>query len=152
MPRILLTIAEYVATIRKKDTIFISFNTPYAKFAMNIPLDDNDKAGGLFNFLNQDKTNWAKREEFIKWMDDNYHNISIIDVFDHVPAGMQYPFLGTIAIDVKIDSPEYHAICNRYEDANGQPKSLDAVIWIISYDEAKKMQEEKKALWETELE
>lgn len=154
MPQTLLTIEEYIATVRKKDTLHISFNAPQAKFRMNIPLDDNDKSGSIFgHYTNTNKTNWEKREEFLKWMKDNYPNIQITDVFDYLPSGyLSYPFLGTIAIDVDIDSPEYHAICSIYDDVNGEPKSLDAVLWIMKYTLAKEIQEEKKAMLKTELE
>ena len=150
MARILKTIEQYIAEERKKDTIYISFNEPYAKASMGIPMVEEE--GGYVDFLDNEKTNWGKRDEFIQWMKDNYPDIGIEDVFDNVPLGyLEWPFLGTIAIDVEIDSPEYHAINNRYEDENGEPKSLDAVVWIMTYDKAKELHAKKEAFWEDEI-
>lgn len=154
MPQTLLTIEEYIVTVRKKDTLHISFNAPQSKWRMNIPLDDNDKSGSIFgDYTNTKKTNWEKREEFLQWMKDNYPNIQITDVFDYLSSEyLVYPFLGTIAIDVDLDSPEYHTICDLYDDANGNPKSLDAVLWIMRYDFAKEICDKKKDMQATEFE
>lgn len=153
MPKVLKTIEQYIAEVRKRDTIYITFNQPYAKAAMGIPLDENDKdEDGFREFLNKKKTNWEKREEFIQWMKETYPDIYLEDVFDDVPVGyMEWPFLGTIAIDVEIDTPEYHVINDRYEE-NGEPKSLDAVVWIMDYNTAKEIHAQKEAFWETEFE
>lgn len=150
MAQILATIEEYISQVRKKDTIFISFNEPYAKARLGIRIEEEN---GFMEFLDKKKTNWEKRDEFIQWMKENYPHIAIVDVFDNVPLGyLEWPFLGTIAIDVEIDSPEYHAINNRYEDENGEPKCLDAVVWIMSYDVAKELHAKKEAMWAAELE
>jgi hypothetical protein len=150
MAQILQTIEEYISQERKKDTIFISFNEPYAKARMGISLEENQD--GLMSFLNKDKTHWDKRDEFIQWMRETYPNVHFKDVFDNVPVGyLEWPFLGTIALDVEIDSVEYHAINNRYEDEHGEPKALDAVVWIMSYDVAKDLHAKKEAMWEAEL-
>lgn len=154
MPRVLKTIEQYIAEDRKKDTIYITYNEPYAKAYMGIPLGPNDKdEDGFMEFLNKDKTNWDKREEFVRWMKDTYPHVHLEDVFDNVPLGyLQWPYLGSIAIDVEIDSPEYYAINNRYEDENGEPKSLDAVVWVMHYDTAKELHAKKEAMWEAEFE
>lgn len=153
MPQILRTIEEYIATVRKKDTIFISFNKPYACARLRIPLEKDDQdEDGFESFLNKEKTNWEKREEFIQWMKETYPHIHFEDVFDNVPmVYLEWPFLGTIAIDVEIDSPEYDAINSRYEDENGEPKSLDAVVWFMKFETAQKIHEEKEAMWEAEF-
>jgi hypothetical protein len=97
--------------------------------------------------------NWGKRKKFLSFMAETMPHVNLTDVFDNVPIGyMEWPFLGTIAINVEIDSPEYHMINNRYEDENGEPKSLDAVLWIMTYEEAKNLHEKKEAFWEAELE
>ena len=147
MSRIIKTIEEYITNDRKRDTVFMTFNAPYAKARLKISLDDNE------SFLDKVHTNQQKREEFIQWMKETYPHVHLEDVFDNVPMGyMQWPFLGSIAIDVEIDSPEYHAINNRYEDENGEPKALDAVVWIMTYEVAKKLHAEREAMWEGEFE
>ena len=150
MAQVLKTIEEYIATIRKKDTIFISFNEPYARASLGM-VNDVDVTDFMW-FLDKDKTNWEKREEFIKWMRETYPNVHLEDVFDDVPMGyLEWPFLGTIAIDVDIDSPEDHAINSRYEDEKGKPYSLDAVVWSMTFEIAQGRHAKKEAMWEEEF-
>lgn len=152
MPQILRTIEQYIAEKRKRDTIFITFNEPYAKVRLGIPLDEGEEGEGFMSFLNKEKTNWLKRDEFIGWMKETYPHIHCEDVFDNVPLGyLQWPFLGTMAIDVEVDSPEYDAINARYEDENGDPKALDAVVWIMDYETAQKLHAKKEAMWDGEF-
>lgn len=150
MAQVLKTIEQYITEDRKCDTIFIGFNEEYAKASLGIrePVEDE----GFMAWLDKDKTNWAKREEFIQWMSENYPSIKLVDVFDNVPIGyLQWPFLGTIAIDVDIDSPEYHAINSRYEDEQGEPYSLDAVVWSMTFEIAQGLHAKKEAMWEEEF-
>jgi hypothetical protein len=135
MPQLLKAIEQFIAEDRQKDTIYIGFNPDYAKVFMGIAhLSDYDDP---FMWLDKEKTNWDKREEFKQFMAAELPHIALSDVYDYVPPGyLQWPFLGTIAIDVEVDSPEYHIINNRYEDADGEPKALDAVVFIMSYEDA----------------
>lgn len=55
MAQVLKTIEEYIATIRKKDTIFISFNEPYARASLGM-VNDEDVTDFMW-FLDKDKTN-----------------------------------------------------------------------------------------------
>ena len=150
MPRLLRTIEQYIATKRKKDTIFITFNEPYARAKMGISVETEEDE--MNSFLDKKKTNWEKRENFIHWMKENFPQIELEDVFDNVPIGyIEWPFLGTIAIDVEIDSPEYNAINARHEDEKGDPKSLDAVVWIMEFDVAKELHEKKEIFLKDEF-
>ncbi len=150
MPRLLRTIEQYIATKRKKDTIFITFNEPYARAKMGISVETEEDE--MKSFLDKKKTNWEKRENFIQWMKENFPQIELEDVFDNVPIGyIEWPFLGTVAIDVEIDSPEYNAINARYEDEKGDPKSLDAVVWIMEFDVAKDLHEKKEIFLKDEF-
>ncbi|MDQ1267480.1 MAG: hypothetical protein QG560_123 [Campylobacterota bacterium] len=146
MARIVKTIEEYIANDRKRDTIFMTFNAPYARASMGMELGEDEK------FLDKENTNEQKREEFIAWMKETFPHIHLEDVFDNVPMGyLQWPFLGSVPIDVEIDSPEYHAINSRYEDEEGNPKELDAVVWIMSYEVAKNLHAKKEEMWEGEF-
>lgn len=146
MPRIIKTIEEYIVNDRKKDTIFMTFNAPYVKEYMGLELGENEK------FMDRENTNEQKREEFIAWMKETFPYVHLEDVFDSVSIGyLQWPFLGSIAIDVEINSPEYHAINSRYEDENGNPKELDAVVWIMFYEVAKDLYAKKNEMLENEL-
>lgn len=142
MPQALDTIESYIANVRKKDTIFIGFSPSYAKVWMRLPLDNSP-----FGWLDKENVNWDKREDFKQYMAEEMPNIKLTDVYDNVPVEyMQWQFLGTIAIDVEIDSPEYHAINKRYEDESGEPLELDAVIYIMTYEQAVAAYEKRKAL------
>lgn len=78
-------------------------------------------------------------------MAENLPHVELSDVYDNLPIGyMEYPYLGTIAIDVDIDSPDYHIINSRYEDETGQPFNLDAIIWIMPYEQAFSSYEKRK--------
>ncbi|MDD5084381.1 MAG: hypothetical protein PHT88_05650 [Candidatus Moranbacteria bacterium] len=144
MPKVLDTIKSHIVKIRKKDTIFIGFNPIYAKVSMGIPLLGDDKTN---EWLDSEKTNWDKREEFKRFMIETMPNITLTDVYDDVPIGyIEWPFLGTIAIDVDIDSPEYNIINDRYEASSGEPYSLDAVVYIMTYEEALSAYEKQKEL------
>jgi hypothetical protein len=147
MPQVLDTIEGYIVNIRKKDTIFIGFSPIYAKVFMDIPIEDESQ----FGWLSKENVNWDKREEFQQFMAENMPEIKLTDVYDNVPVSyVQWQFLGTIAIDVEIDSPECHAINNRYEDENGEPYSLDAVVYGMRYEDALKAYEKRKALEDDE--
>lgn len=143
MAQVLDTIEGYIANVRKKDTIFIGFSPTYAKVFMDIPIEDESP----FGWLSKENVNWKKRDEFKQFMAETLPNIKLTDVFDYVhPEYIEWPFLGTIAIDVEIDSPEYHLINDRYEDESGKPYSLDAVVYVMSYEDAKRRYEKRKAL------
>lgn len=143
MAQVLDTIEGYIANVRKKDTIFIGFSPTYAKVFMDIPIEDES----TFGWLSKENVNWEKREEFKQFMAETMPEIKLTDVYDNVPVGyMEWPFLGTIAIDVEIDSPEYHVINSKYEDESGAPYSLDAVVYIMKYEDALKAYEKRKVL------
>jgi hypothetical protein len=73
-------------------------------------------------------------------------------VFDMAPSSfMQWQFLGSCAFEVDIDSPEYKAICDRYEDENGKPKNINAGLYILEYEFAQKLNEERNKMWENEF-
>jgi hypothetical protein len=134
MARLLKTIEEYIAQDRKQTTLFINFSHTYNKTRLGIPFENDDDP---FFWLSKDNVNWEKREMFQAYMAKNYPNISLTDVFDFVPPSYEvWSFLGTIALDVEVGSPAYTEICNAYENPDGSPKSLDAVMYFITAEEA----------------
>jgi len=149
MSQALMTIEQYIAEIRKKDTIFIGFNAEYAKVFLG--MTKHNKYEDPFEWLDKETTNWEKREAFKKFMTDEMSNIRLTDVFDNVPLSYElWPFLGTIAIDIDAGSPEKDVINNRYEDKDGEPISLDAVVYIMTYERATRANEKRKALEDDE--
>lgn len=150
MPQVLDTIESHIVNVRKRDTIFITFNEEYAKAFMGIREPAEDE--GFMDWLSKENTNWEKREEFKHFIAEAMPHVKLTDVYDNVPIGfIEWPFLGTIAIDVEIDSPEFHMINSHYEDENGEPKSLDAVIWIMTYEQAKPLWQKKEEFLEAEF-
>ena len=151
MPRLLKTLTEYVATIRKRETYFMVFNTVYNDIYA-FGNEQNSAENGIFGYLNKKYVNNIARDEFINFMKDNFPNTKLEDVFDMVSPGyMVYPYLGTIAIDCERDDEVYNAICKKYEDELGNPLSKDAVFWSISYEIALKNYNEVKQMWDDEL-
>ena len=146
MPRLLKTLTEYVATIRKRETYFMVFNTVYNDIYA-FGNEQNSAENGIFGYLNKKYVNNIARDEFINFMKDNFPNTKLEDVFDMVSPGyMVYPYLGTIAIDCERDDEVYNAICKKYEDELGNPLSKDAVFWSISYEIALKNYNEVKQM------
>ena len=151
MPRLLKTLTEYVATIRKRETYFMVFNTVYNDIYA-FGNEQNSAENGIFGYLNKKYVNNIARDEFINFMKDNFPNVKLEEVFDMVSPGyMVYPYLGTIAIDCERDDEVYNAICKKYEDELGNPLSKDAVFWSVSYEIALKNYNEVKQMWDDEL-
>ena len=77
-------------------------------------------------------------------MQTNFPDVKLVEVFDLVNAGyLEYPYLGSIAIDCDEDSEVYKALCEKYGNPYDDAKVNNAVFWVISYDEAKKFYDEK---------
>lgn len=140
MGRILPTIQEYVVKTRKKDSVFIGFNSVDAKRNLDLPIDNESE----IRWYDDQNVNWDKREEFKLFMSTNMPNVILTEVFDTI--AFQTPYLGTIAMDIDIGSPEELAINSRYESETGKPLDLDAVVYIMPYELAKKEYKEQKKL------
>jgi len=81
-------------------------------------------------------------------MKSNFPDTKLVEVGDNVPLMyLEWPYLGTIAIDTDEGSDVYQALCNKYEDDNGQPKANNAVLWLIAYDNAVQFWEKRKESW-----
>lgn len=150
MPQILKTLAEYVVETRKRDTFFMVFNTVYNDIhAFNKELE-NDK---FISHLDKDNVDNKARDEFLQFMQKEFPNTKLIEVFDLVDSSyLTYPYLGTIAVDCEENDEVYKAICKKYEDSSGMVLSNNAVFWVVSYDIALKFYKENKEAWENELE
>ena len=150
MPQILKTIEEYVVETRKRDTFFMVFNTVYN----DIHAFNKEPDNGIFTgYLNKEFTDNKVRDEFLQFMQKEFPNTKLIEVFDLVDSSyMTYPYLGTIAIDCEENDEVYNAICKKYEDSEGMAFSNNAVFWVITHDLALKFYKERKETWENELE
>lgn len=154
MPQILKTIEEYVVNDRKRDTFFMVFNTVYNDIhAFKKEPEINSLEGIFTSYLNKEFTDNKARNEFLQFMQKEFPNTKLIEVFDLVDSSyMTYPYLGSIAIDCEENDEVYNAICKKYEDSKGIALSNNAVFWVITYDMALKFYKEKKEAWERELE
>ena len=135
MPQILKTLDEYVVEDRKKETYFIVFNRAYNDiYAFKKEPESNNLEDIFTGFLDKKYVDYKARDEFMNFMKENFPNTKLIEVFDLVSAGyMMYPYLGTIAIDCEENDEVYNALCKKYEDETGMPKSNSAIFWAISY-------------------
>lgn len=149
MPQILMTIDQYVACERKKDTIFMVFNTIYNDFhAFNKKLSEEDR----HNYLNEDFTDQDARKEFEDFMKNNFPSTDIIQAFDLVSSSWsQWPYLGSYIIDTEIDGDAYNALVEKYEDKDGNPLSNNAVLFIIDLETAQKLYKEREETIEAEF-
>ena len=150
MPQILKTIEDYVVNDRKRDTYFMVFNTVYN----DIHAFNKEPENGIFTgYLNKEFTDNKARNEFLQFMQKDFPNTKLIEVFDLVDSSyMTYPYLGTMAIDCEENDEVYNAICKKYEDSKGMALSNNAVFWVITYDMALKFYKERKEACESELE
>ena len=143
MSQLLTTIEEHIVHCRKQTTLFINFSPTYNKTRLGIHFDRDDDP---FFWLKQENVNWKKREEFQAYMAKTYPQITLTDVYDSVPPEYEvWSFLGTIALDLEVGSPEYNAICSAYENPDGSPKALDAVFYIMTLEEAQTLINQKSS-------
>lgn len=154
MPKILKTLDEYVVEDRKREAYFIVFNTAYNDiYAFRTEPETDNLKDILTGFLDKKFVDYKAREEFMNFMKENFPNTKLVEVFDLVSAGyIMYPYLGTIAIDCEEKDEVYNALCKKYEDETGMPKSNSAIFWAISYEVALKAYQERKEMWANELE
>ena len=148
MAQSLYTIDEYIATVRKRTSIWIVFNTVY-----NDVHAFNKEFEGTESYLNKKYTDYKAQKEFLAFMQECCADVKILQVFDLVSSNhIIYPYLGSYAIDIDPDSFEYKKIIEKYGDPYDElPPTNNAVIWVMSYEEAQKFYEERKAMLEGEF-
>jgi hypothetical protein len=83
MPQILKTIEDYVVNDRKRDTYFMVFNTVYN----DIHAFNKEPENGIFTgYLNKEFTDNKVRDEFLQFMQKEFPNTKLIEVFDLVDS------------------------------------------------------------------
>ena len=151
MPRLLKTLTEYVATIRKRETYFMVFNTVYNDIYA-FGNEQNSAENGIFGYLNKKYVNNIARDEFINFMKDNFPNVKLEEVFDMVSPGyMVYPYLGTIVIDCEKDDEVFVALSEKYGNPYEDAISNNAVFWVLDYENALKFHNERTEVIEGEF-
>lgn len=133
MPQILYTVEEYIAEHRKKDSIWIVFNTRYNEIhALHQKLDDDNMV-----FYDEQYTDSVAREAFLAYMKEHFPDTTLVNVFDLVsPDWLGWPYLGSIAIDADIGSDVYNALCAKYGDAYEDPNDTNQALWVMEYQDA----------------
>jgi len=144
MPQLLYTIEEYITEHRKKDSIWMVFNTRYNEIHALKMEPQKDESGLLARFYDEQFTDNQARQEFLDFMQVNFPETKLVKVFDLVsPDWIQWPYLGSMAIDADIGSDVYKALCEKYGDAYGDPKEINHVLWVMPYDDAKACHEKR---------
>lgn len=143
MAQILQTIVEYVANVRQKTTIWIVFNTVYNDVH---GFKNKLKSNTISNiYLNKQYTDYDSRNDFLNFMRINFPSTKLVEVFDLVDVGyIQWPYLGSIAIDTDINSNCYNMLCKRYGDPYDNPISNKALLWVVDYKDALDLYNERK--------
>ena len=129
MPIVLPTIEEYTLSIDKM-SFWLCFNEAYNRAHIH------HEKGNIFDEKHIDN---EAREEFLQFMDTHFPQAKLTPVFDLVSVGyLEYPYLGSIAVDCDENDEIYKALCEKYEDENARPKSLNAVFYSMDLEFAKK--------------
>ena len=85
-------------------------------------------------------------------MQTNFPDVKLIEVFDLVSVGyIEYPYLGSIAIDCNEDSEVFKVLSEKYGNPYDDAKVNNAVFWVIPYEEAKKFYDEKVEFLDAEF-
>jgi len=141
MPQILYTVEEYIATKRQKTSIWIVFNTVYNDIhAFKKKLEDD-----YFEmYLKESYTDQEARQEFLDFMKENFPNTQLVEVFDLVGTEwLQWPYLGSIAIDTDIGSDAYNALSEKYGNPYEDGIDNNKVLWVMEYEDAKSMHDDR---------
>ena len=150
MSKILYTIDEYTATIRKRDTFWLVFNTVYNDVhAFKKTPNKNETTV----YLEKEFTDNKAREEFLEFMKKNFPNTKLIDVFDLVSSSyLIYPYLGSIAIDCEKDDEVFIALSKKYGNPYDDATINNTVFWVLDYENASKFHNERVEVIENEFE
>lgn len=85
-------------------------------------------------------------------MKTNFPNTKIIEVFDLVSANyLIYPYLGSFVIECEKDDEVFKALSEKYGNPYDDAIINNAVFWVIDYEFAQKMHEERTEMIEGEF-
>ena len=143
MAQLLYTIEEYIAEHRKNDSVWMVFNTRYNELhALHIKPQEDEF--GICRFYDETFTDNEARQLFLDYMKEQFPQVPLVKVFDLVGLGwIEWPYLGSIAIDADIGSDVYNALCEKYGDAYEDPISTNQVLWVMKYKDALSLHEKR---------
>lgn len=125
---------EYIATVTKSSTLWITFNTVYNDLHTFKKAWDSSMSK---MYLNPDFTDNNAREEFLDFMKTNFPDVKLVKVLDLVKIGyIQYPYLGSIMIDTPKDSEVYKTLVEKYGNPYSNEKENNKALWVMDYEEA----------------
>lgn len=152
MAVIIYTVEEYIATKRKKDTIWMVFNSAYNKvhaLKQKFEAEDDDLTS---TYLDPKYTNEEKQKEFLEYMAKNHPDTEVLPVFDLVSVSyLVWKYLGSYAIDADVGSEVYEALSKKYGDPYGEVKDVEATLWLMNYDDAKKFHKDREDMLDDEF-
>jgi len=146
MPVALKTVCQYIAEVRKKDSFYLTFNTAFNDICVFKKIDEYD----IDDFYNEKYTDYEKRDEFIDFMNSNFPDVKLIEVYD-LSDMLVYPYLGTLLVDADLDSEVFKVVCERFEKPNGDPIDNRLIIWELTYEKAKKFAKMREKMFEGEF-
>ena len=151
MPQMLYTIEEYIAEHRKQDSVWMVFNTRYNELhALHIKPEEDEF--GICPSYDKTFTGNEARQVFLDFMKEQFPQVPLVKVFDMVGLGwIEWPYLGSIAIDADIGSDVYNALCEKYGDAYEDPISTNQVLWVMKYKDALSLHEKRLKALDDEL-
>jgi hypothetical protein len=144
VPIALPTIDQLIVETLKRDGFYFVFNTKYNDIqAFGKPVE-KEEATSLMSSLGFDKsaTDEDSRKELLAFLNDNFPDVKTYDVYDFAPPEfIEYPFLGSIAVDVTEQHPAYSALVKKYCNPWSGETSCqnNAVFWVMPYEEAEKI-------------
>lgn len=143
----LKTIEEYTLK-RGKRSFWMNFNVAYNE----IRAFGNTKNYQSMFDVDKKHTDNQAREEFLNFMQESFPNTKLEYIFDPWGSGwLEFPYLGSIAIDCDEGDEVYEAIDQRYSDEKGDPRSANAVFWYMDLEVAQKIQKERDEDFEEEF-
>jgi len=123
------TIEQLVVEDLKSDGFWFVFNTQYNDLYSFGIKDKEDE------FLSKEYTDHAKRNDFLEFMNTNHSEVKLHYVMDLVPLNYdEWPYLGSIAVEIKKDDLVYNSLCDKYGSPFDPPSDNSVVFWTIDYD------------------
>ena len=153
MSEILKSIEEYIVETRKKDTYWFVFNTAYNDIFAFDKEPDIEPSDGLFAMykvcLNEKFVDNEARNEFLQFMQKEFPNTKLIEVLDLIgPSYKNNPYLGSIAVDCEKDDKVFLALSQKYGNPYEGVISNNKAFWVLDYENALELYNEKKEAWE----
>ena len=153
MSEILKRVEEYIVETRKRDTYWLVFNTAYNDiFAFDIEpeLKPSDGLFAMYSVcLNEKFVDNQARDEFLQFMQKEFPNTKLIEVLDLIGASYKNnPYLGSIVVDCEKDDKVFLALSQQYGNPYEGVISNNAAFWVLDYENALELYNEKKEAWE----